>query len=203
MWGSRALWVPPQTSTIASHLPKATGLAFSLARARRMGMSAEVPSDAIVLASFGDASANHATALAGINTARYAARLGLPLPDPLRCARTTAPASACRPRPAGSRESFGNLPHLRYVLADGELDEVWARQPKRPSTRSAARASRRSCTCPPCALWGHAGLGRRARRTGTAAEIAAIEAQDPLLRTARRLVETGAATPRRAARDRP
>ncbi len=35
VWGSRPLWVPPQTSTIASHLPKATGLAFALALARR------------------------------------------------------------------------------------------------------------------------------------------------------------------------
>ncbi|HET8776862.1 MAG TPA: MFS transporter, partial [Candidatus Limnocylindria bacterium] len=38
VWGSRALWIPPQTSTIASHLPKAMGLAFSLARARRVGV---------------------------------------------------------------------------------------------------------------------------------------------------------------------
>ena len=36
VWGSRALWVPPQTSTIASHLPKAVGAAFALARARRV-----------------------------------------------------------------------------------------------------------------------------------------------------------------------
>src|SRR6516165_7798787 len=26
VWGSRPLWVPPQTSTIASHLPKAAGM---------------------------------------------------------------------------------------------------------------------------------------------------------------------------------
>jgi 2-oxoisovalerate dehydrogenase E1 component len=36
VWGSRTMWIPPQTSTIASHLPKAMGLAFSLARARRL-----------------------------------------------------------------------------------------------------------------------------------------------------------------------
>src|SRR5262245_64372395 len=30
VWGSKALWVPPQTSTIASHLPKAMGLAACL-----------------------------------------------------------------------------------------------------------------------------------------------------------------------------
>ena len=33
--GSKALMIPPQTSTIASHLPKAVGAAFSLGLARR------------------------------------------------------------------------------------------------------------------------------------------------------------------------
>jgi len=36
VWGSRRMWVPPQTSTIASHLPKAVGMAFALGRARRL-----------------------------------------------------------------------------------------------------------------------------------------------------------------------
>ncbi|HEY4767717.1 MAG TPA: MFS transporter, partial [Candidatus Limnocylindria bacterium] len=80
VWGSRPLWVPPQTSTIASHLPKAMGLAFSLARARRLGVAIDLPDDAIVACSFGDASANHATALSAINTARYAVQIGLPMP---------------------------------------------------------------------------------------------------------------------------
>ncbi|MGH2483981.1 MAG: thiamine pyrophosphate-dependent enzyme, partial [Candidatus Limnocylindria bacterium] len=80
VWGSRPLWVPPQTSTIASHLPKAVGMAFSLARARRLGVGDELPADAIVICSFGDATVNHATALAAFNTARYGARIGLPMP---------------------------------------------------------------------------------------------------------------------------
>src|SRR5687768_2512140 len=46
VWGSRALWVPPQTSTIASHLPKAMGLAFSLARAKRLGVASGLQRDA-------------------------------------------------------------------------------------------------------------------------------------------------------------
>ncbi|MGH9833450.1 MAG: thiamine pyrophosphate-dependent enzyme, partial [Blastocatellia bacterium] len=74
VWGSRPLWVPPQTSTIASHLPKAAGLAFALRTARRTGQAADLSDDSIVLCSFGDASANHATALAGINAARYTIR---------------------------------------------------------------------------------------------------------------------------------
>src|SRR5262249_29755863 len=76
VWGSRSLWVPPQTSTIASHLPKAAGLAFALRTARRMGQAQDLSDDSIVLCSFGDASANHATALAGINAARYTVRRG-------------------------------------------------------------------------------------------------------------------------------
>ena len=80
VWGSRAMWIPPQTSTIASHLPKAMGLAFSLARARRLGVASGLPDDSVVVCSFGDASANHASALAAVNTARYAVRLGLPMP---------------------------------------------------------------------------------------------------------------------------
>src|SRR5439155_7438951 len=66
VWGSRPLWVPPQTSTIASHLPKASGFAFALRQARRLGLKDELSDDSIVCCSFGDASANHATALSGI-----------------------------------------------------------------------------------------------------------------------------------------
>jgi 2-oxoisovalerate dehydrogenase E1 component len=72
--------VPPQTSTIASHLPKATGTAFALSRARRLGVDPGVAPDAIVCCTFGDASANHATALSGIHAARYAHRRGAPVP---------------------------------------------------------------------------------------------------------------------------
>jgi 2-oxoisovalerate dehydrogenase E1 component len=37
--GSRALTIPPQTSTIASHLPKAVGAAYSIGLAKRIGPS--------------------------------------------------------------------------------------------------------------------------------------------------------------------
>ena len=124
VWGSRALWVPPQTSTIASHLPKAMGLAFSLARARRLGVSDELPNDAVVVCSFGDASANHATALSAINTARYAERIGLPMPILFVCEDNGAGISVSTPE-GWIADSFGSLPHLRYREADGEIDQVW------------------------------------------------------------------------------
>jgi len=192
VWGSRAMWIPPQTSTIASHLPKAMGLAFSLARARRLAVASGLPDDAIVLCSFGDASANHATALAAINTARYAVRMGLPMPLLLVCEDNDTGISV--PTPEGwIAESFGAVPHLRYVAADGEIDEVWeavgaavrhvrtARQPAFLHLRTVR-------------LWGHAGSDAE-QSYRTIPEIEAIEARDPLLRNARRLIELGAATP--------
>ena len=71
----------PQTSTIASHLPRAVG-----SRSRSAGRAGWVsirpwPADAVVVCSFGDASANHSTAVGALNAAALrAAYQGLPLP---------------------------------------------------------------------------------------------------------------------------
>ena len=62
VFGSEPLAVIPQTSTIASHLPRAVGVAFALGRATRLGVTGRWPDDAVVVCSFGDASANHSTA---------------------------------------------------------------------------------------------------------------------------------------------
>jgi 2-oxoisovalerate dehydrogenase E1 component len=181
VWGSRALWVPPQTSTIASHLPKAMGLAFSLARARRLRIEQELPADAIVYCSFGDASANHASALAAINTARYVARIGLPMPILFVCEDNETGISVPTPED-WITETFGHMKHLSYFNADGEIDDVWdaaaAAVRHVRTTRSPAFLHLRTVR-----LWGHAGSD------------AEHEARDPLLHAARRLIETGAATP--------
>ena len=69
VFGHKDLNVIPQTSTIASHLPRAVGLAFALPRAERLGRITPWPADSVVVASMGDASANHSTAVGAINTA--------------------------------------------------------------------------------------------------------------------------------------
>ncbi|MBW3657274.1 MAG: MFS transporter, partial [Actinobacteria bacterium] len=56
VWGSRELWIPPQTSTIGSHPPKAVGAAVALTRADRVARDVPLPADSIVVCSFGDAS---------------------------------------------------------------------------------------------------------------------------------------------------
>ena len=196
VWGSRRLWVPPQTSTIASHLPKAVGTAFALERARRLGLRVrpgdELPADAIVVCSFGDASANHATALAGINAARYAWRRGNRVPLLLVCEDNGIGISVDTPR-RWIEQSFSGLPHLRYVRARGDLDAVWEAT---ATAVAVCREQRRPVFLhlDTVRLWGHAGSDVESGYR-SAAEIAADEARDPLLRNARWLVETGAATP--------
>jgi 2-oxoisovalerate dehydrogenase E1 component len=151
-----------------------------------------LPDDTIVACSFGDASANHATALAAINTARYAVRLGLPMPLLLVCEDNDTGISV--PTPDGwIGATFGNQPHLRYLLADGDLDEVWETVGQAVDhvrgTRQPAFLHLRTVR-----LWGHAGSDAE-QTYRSIAEVEAVEARDPLLANARLLIESGAATP--------
>jgi 2-oxoisovalerate dehydrogenase E1 component len=192
VWGSKALLVPPKTSTIGSHLPKASGLAFALALARRLGVDPGCPEDAIVCCSFGDASANHATALAGVQSARYVRRRGGAVPLLLLCEDNGIGISVETPR-GWIEDLFANLKYLRYVRAEGDLASVFE------STREAIDACRASrgpvlLHLKTVRLWGHAGSDVETTYR-TLEEIAAVEAQDPLLATARFLVGSGAASP--------
>jgi len=192
VWGSRATWVPPQTSTIASHVPKAVGTAFALSRARRIGLPTALPSDTIVVCSFGDASANHATALAGINAARYSARKGTPTPVLFLCEDNGIGISVETPR-GWIQDAYGTQRHLHFFDARGELDEIW-------ETVRLAVMTCRTAHAPvflrleTVRLWGHAGTDVETGYRSIEA-IEAIEARDPILQNARFLVERGAAHP--------
>ena len=192
VWGSGPMWVPPQTSTIASHLPKAVGAAFALSRAKRMGVELPLSGDAIFLCSFGDASSSHATALAGINSARYAFRGGRPTPLIFLCEDNRIGISVDTPS-GWIRDRFSSMPDLAYFDAKGHVDEVW-------DTTKAAIDHCRTTRGPvflhldTVRLFGHAGSDVEAAYRSWE-EISAIEADDPILRNARRLVELGATTP--------
>ena len=80
VFGNHALAVIPQTSTIASHVPRAMGVGFAIERAQRIGVRPAWPADAIVVCSFGDASLNHSTALGALNAAEYTVHQGLRMP---------------------------------------------------------------------------------------------------------------------------
>ncbi len=193
VFGHPELHVIPQTSTIASHLPRAIGLAFALARAAKLGLDTPWPDDSVVVCSFGDASANHSTATGALNTAAYCAYQGLPLPLLLVCEDNGIGISVRTP--AGWIESVSaRRPGIKYFSADGaDLNRAY-------ETASAAAQWVRNRRAPAflhlrtVRLGGHAGTDVESAYR-TPAEIAADTARDPLLGTARLLVRSGALTP--------
>jgi 2-oxoisovalerate dehydrogenase E1 component len=192
VWGSPDGWVVPQTSTIASHLPKAVGAAFTIGRATRYGQPLPIPDDSVVVCSFGDASANHASALAGVNAARYARRRGDAVPILFVCEDNGIGISVRTP-PRWIVDTFGGLPGLHYVHAGGELDEVWDAV-GRAVDRCRSRRAPVFLHLDTVRLWGHAGSDLELSYRPID-EVEAAEARDPILRTARQLLATGAATP--------
>ena len=193
VFGHHALAVIPQTSTIASQLPRALGVAFAIGRARRLGVATHWPHDALAVCSFGDASANHSTAQGAINAACYVSHSGLPIPLLLVCEDNGLGISV--PTPAGWIEaSFGNRPGLRYEQIDGA-------DPLAVFNTTAALAHDVRTTGKPAFLHlrtvrflGHAGTDVESSYR-TAAAIRQDMARDPILGTARAVVAEGLATP--------
>ncbi len=195
--GSRALMVPPQTSTIASHLPKAVGAAFSIGIARRNPPEHRLlPDDAIIVASFGDASANHSTAQGAFNTAQWTAFKGIPLPILFICEDNGIGISTKTP-PGWIEASFSARPGLTYLKADGlDLFDTF-----RVATKAAdiARIRRKPVFLHlrTVRLYGHAGADVPTTYLPRD-EVEADEANDPLLHTVRLLHQSDALTPEHA-----
>ena len=193
VFGSRALNVIPQTSTIASHLPRAMGLAFALDRAARLGQRTGWPADAIVVASMGDASVNHSTAAGAVNAAAYCAFQRLPLPL-LIVVEDNGLGISVRTPPGWVAAATRAVPGIGYFHADGaDLAAVY-------DTALAAAAWARTRRSPAILhldvvrFGGHAGSDVESGYR-TPADLAADLAADPLLGTARLLVSAGVLTP--------
>jgi len=118
VFGHHDAAVIPQTSTIASHLPRSLGVAFAIELARKLGPPSPWPDDAITVCSFGDASANHSTAVGAINTALHSAYQGVPMPLLFVCEDNGIGISV--PTPHGwIATAYGSRPGLRYFHASG------------------------------------------------------------------------------------
>ncbi len=195
VWGSVPLCVPPQTSTIASHLPRAVGAAMALERAKRLGVPptcgefGAVPADAIMLCTFGDATTNHAVAQTSFNLASYAAFQKLPVPVLFVCEDNGIGISV-HTAPDWIETNFANRPGLQYFRGDGlNLADAYiaaaqavhhVRTTRRP-TFLHLKAVR---------LLGHAGTDPETEYH-TLAQIEAAEARDPVLASARLLIDAG------------
>jgi 2-oxoisovalerate dehydrogenase E1 component len=191
VFGHRELNIIPQTSTIASHLPRAVGLAFGLARAARLGVRAPWPPTSLVVASFGDASLNHSTAAGAINTACYCAFQGLPLPLLLLCEDNGLGISVRTP-PGWVAAALSGRPGLRYAKADGADPAAVYDTAAELAAHVRQRSSPAVLHLETVRLGGHAGSDVEAGYR-TAREIAADSERDPLLGTARLLARAGLA----------
>jgi 2-oxoisovalerate dehydrogenase E1 component len=193
VFGRHDLNIIPQTSTIASHLPRAVGVAFSIARARKLGVACPWPDDAVTVCSFGDASANHSTAVGAINAALHSAYQGVPMPLLFVCEDNGIGISVTTPR-GWIAHAYGNRDGLRYFDADGwdaaatfetaDAAASWVRTHRRPAFLHLRMVR----------LMGHAGSDYEPAYRSPA-EIAADYGRDPVLCTAVALIDDGVLTP--------
>lgn len=186
--GSKAMNIPPQTSTIASHLPKAVGAAYSIPLAKRHPPEHKaLKDDSIIMCSFGDASANHSTAQGAINTACWTSYQSVPLPLLLVCEDNEIGISSRTPQ-GWIGASFSNKPGLKYFKANGlDLFDTfrvaqeaaeYVRKRKKPAFLHLSLVR----------LYGHAGADLQ--QTYLAKKIfEEWEQNDPLLHSARLLIE--------------
>ncbi|WP_266171152.1 thiamine pyrophosphate-dependent enzyme [Dyella subtropica] len=189
VWGSKPLWVLPQTSTIASHLPKAFGTAVAIEQARRIGHTLPIPDDSITICSFGDASSNHATAQTAFNAAGWTAYQKLPAPVLFVCEDNGIGISVKTPT-GWIANNFKGRADLDYFFADGlDLAEGYAqvqravehcRNARRP-TFLHLRTTR---------IMGHAGTDFEIEWRSVE-ELFTLESSDPLLRSAEIALTSG------------
>jgi 2-oxoisovalerate dehydrogenase E1 component len=190
VFGDASLAVIPQTSTIASHLPRALGVALAISRAKRLGIAGRWPADAVTVCSFGDASINHSTAVGALNAAGYVVAQGLPLPLLFVCEDNGIGISVATPN--GWVAAAARRPGIHYIYADGADPDA-----AQAAAVEAAATARRTRT--PVLLHlrtvrylGHAGSDvETAYRS--AAELSGERDRDPLLALARRLDVSGLA----------
>ena len=192
--GSPTVHVPPQTSTIASHLPKAVGYAMAMQRMERLDLPTEgnVPYDSVVYCSFGDASMNHATAQAGFHAAGAAALHAQPCPILFACEDNGIGISVKTPDTFVAR-MMEQRTGIKYFACDSQdYPGVWAtaleaiefvRSHRRPAFLHTKTVR----------LMGHAGSDVEANYMPLDA-IERNEARDPLLAFADLLLRSGALT---------
>ena len=189
VWGSVPLWVLPQTSTIASHLPKAVGTAIALEQSRRLQRDTPFPHDSIVVCSFGDASSNHSTAAGAFNAAAWTAYQRIACPVLFVCEDNGIGISVRTPG-GWVEANFSNRSGLHYISCDGlDLED----------TMRATREAVDYCRDRRMPVFLHLRLKRLMGHAGTDVEIEyrpvheveADEAQDPLLRSADTILSNG------------
>ncbi|MFY1637175.1 thiamine pyrophosphate-dependent enzyme [Solwaraspora sp. WMMB335] len=212
--GDMALNIIPTSGTAGGHLPRAVGLALGMERMTRLAAVARPrqpglarspaggrpyleprspwPDDAIVVCTFGDASINHASAVAAFNTAGWADHAGLTAPVLFVCEDNGLGISV--PSPEGwVTAALRSRPWLHYLSADGcDLAETydvageaaaWVREHRRPAVLHLSTVR----------LMGHSSTDVESAYRSVE-QVERDVARDPLVSTARLLIAAGLTT---------
>ncbi len=192
VFGRAELAVIPQTSTIASHLPRALGVALGIRRAAKLGVACPWPRDAVAVASFGDASASHSTAVGAVNAVCHTSYQGIPVPLLLVCEDNGIGISVPTPR-GWVAAAYTDRPGLAYLAADGcdpvatydtAVKAAWTARSRRPAFLHLSMVR----------FLGHAGSDAETAYR-TPADLSADLDRDPLVATAEAAIRCGLLTP--------
>ena len=123
VFGQRDLAIIPQTSTIASHLPRAVGLASSFDHVATGVLDPDQmvptwPLDSVVICSFGDGSLNHSTAQGALNWAAQLTHAGRRVPVVFLCEDNGLGLSVPT-APGWVEAAVSTRPGLDYLDIDG------------------------------------------------------------------------------------
>ncbi|GGQ79154.1 transketolase C-terminal domain-containing protein [Couchioplanes azureus] len=178
IFGRADLRIIPAASAGAAHLPRAVGIAYAISAVPGLrDVETPWPDDAVAVASFGGAAVDHVGATAALNTIGWYAHTGRRLPLLLVCEDTAAQGWVA--------ETLRARPGLRYLAADG-CDPAAAYDTARAAV-DWVREQRR-----PAVL--HLSTVRLLGAAGGHPEPTPGLDRDPLVATARLLVEGGFAT---------
>ncbi len=191
--GSKPLFIPPQTSTIASHLPKAVGAGYSIPLAKTFNIDTPMPKDSVVICNFGDASANHSTAQGAINAAGWTSYQNIPLPLVFICEDNGIGISTSTPH-NWIHANFSQRGGIKYISCNG-LDLLDTYQ-KTLEAEHYARDFHKPVFLhmKTVRLFGHAGSDAEISYRSKA-KIEETEANDPIFHSARILIEHNILTP--------
>jgi len=187
VFGNHRLGIVPQTSTIASHLPRAVGLALSFSLARDVPTS--WPLDSVVVCSFGDASLNHSTAQGALNWAGHAAHRGERVPIIFVCEDNGLGLSVPSPDQWVSA-STAQRTAIDYVRIDGSDPAAVLREVAALADSARENARPGFVHLDTVRFLGHAGTDVESAYR-TPAEIQADRERDPVIGAARLAIDLG------------
>lgn len=185
--GSKALNIPPQTSTIASHLPKAMGAAYSVPLANRLELNGELPNDSVIVCNFGDASSNHSTTQGAINSTAWASYQSMSMPIVFVCEDNGIGISTSTPK-GWIAANYQHRAGIEYLYCDGlNLLDTYQKA-KQAEHLARERGKPVFLHMRTVRILGHAGSDAEFVYRKIE-DIESTEFQDPLLHSARILLE--------------